>query len=140
MLGFWLVSGDCSCTNRPQLHSRHRRQHSNLFHFLSRVSISYSILVKHVSRTVDDLSVRLDCSLILGLIFCSIEGNFPNLTLYFSGGAAMTLSPSNYLHKQILSVSMRCVFQLPLLLTKVSTCLLLTDRICPAVWLVGVLL
>jgi hypothetical protein len=32
-----------------------------------------------------------------------IEGYFPNLTLYFAGGAAMTLSPSNYLHKQMLS-------------------------------------
>ncbi|KAG0623566.1 hypothetical protein M758_3G183700 [Ceratodon purpureus] len=33
----------------------------------------------------------------------SIEGNFPNLTLYFAGGAVMTLGPSSYLYKQTLN-------------------------------------
>lgn len=33
----------------------------------------------------------------------SIEGSFPNVTLYFAEGAIMTLSPKNYLYKQMLT-------------------------------------
>lgn len=38
------------------------------------------------------------------IALCSIEGNFPNLTLYFAGEAVMTLGPSSYLYKQMLNV------------------------------------
>lgn len=36
----------------------------------------------------------------------SIEEYFPNLTLYFAGGAVMTLGPKNYLYKEILSTGL----------------------------------
>lgn len=35
-----------------------------------------------------------------------IEGYFPNVTLYFAGGAAMLLSPSSYLYKEMLTTGL----------------------------------
>lgn len=48
-------------------------------------------------------------SINLPISMCRIEGYFPNVTLYFAGGAAMLLSPSSYLYKEMLTV---CVFAL----------------------------